>query len=535
VQGVGSVLKFIGMTAIVVAVPILVHAQPAHIYGIHDDSSVATDWTTRCPGGASWMTATEALGANPLDLSSKNYNPVAGSKVVARLNYGYFPQGTIPVAAQYANFAQRVKNFVQNSTGCDTWVIGNETNLAAEWPDDGAGNLAEVTPESYATCYIQCYNAIKSVRPNDKVLPQAISPWAGPYGPGNLGGYNHVGMSYTWSDYLYRMLVSITGGGVTPDGLAMHINSRGYANIFDPVYIQAAGLTQSFTWYVYRDWIQFGTPRSLWNLPLYATECNGMCFWQGGLPGGGSCDPYVAGWMQAVFADINTWNQNAKDFSLPIYRCVNMYRWCCDGWTIDGASNRATILADLQTAAGFNYQWPAFGGNSLSPGTPGGVKITSGITATASSQFSAGEAPAFAFDGNTATKWASTNAAKVHWMAVDLGSEKPIKGYTVKSAGTNGEPAYTNTVGYYIETSSVSATGPWNINTMVRTNTPTSGGGSTDGPAVSSVVYGTPVWARYIRLYVNAPSKVDDYARITEFEIYTGTPTSAGPTWELYE
>src|SRR5438045_2470423 len=78
--------------------------EPSTIYGIHDDSPASvSEWTSRCPSGISWITATEGLGANPADISGKTYSVTSGSKVIARLNYGYFPNGTIPLASQYGN------------------------------------------------------------------------------------------------------------------------------------------------------------------------------------------------------------------------------------------------------------------------------------------------------------------------------------------------------------------------------------------------------------------------------------------------
>ena len=422
------------LAAVAAALALPAAAQPPHIYGIHDDIPMPTDWINTCPGQTAWITATEAIGTNPSDTGGKVFSAPAGSKILARLNNGYFPNGTIPVPAQFANFATRCANFAAASTGCDTWVIGNETNLAIEWPNDGASNLVYISPADYANCYKQCHAAIKAVRPAHKVLVQAVGPWGGPYGPGNLGGYAHVGQPDNWPDYMHKMLTAITtgAGAVTPDGIATHINSRGYAAsaLQAGPYVTAGSLTLDFSWGVHRDWVQFGIPRNLWSLPLFGTECNGLFWWKGGGPESAGDPPYQAGWLQGLYASLNTWNQAAAQFAMPLYRCANMYRWGnWDGWTIDAAPSRAAILSDLASAAAGNHQWPAFGGNAVSIATPSGAKITTGITVTADSQYDAGTyAATNAFDGNLATKWTSTSTADTHWIAADLGSPKVVTG-----------------------------------------------------------------------------------------------------------
>ncbi len=500
--------------------------QPAYIYGIHDDSSNVSEWTSHCPSGQSWITATEEIGSNPADTNGKTYNPPSGCKILGRLNNGYFPNGTIPLPAKYQDFATRCANFASASSNCDTWIIGNETNVTTECPNDGGYNLVYISPENYADCYKKCYAAIKAVRPAHKVIVQALGPWGGPYGSSVKDGYNVPAMPENWVDYYYKMVTAITTGtgAVTPDGFALHINSRGWTSgaLADGPWIETNNLTLDFSWGVRRDWIQFGIPRNLWNLPLYATECNGLYYWKGGGPATPSDPSYATGWIQQVYSDVNSWNQNAKNFSMPIYRCVNMYRWCswCDGWNIDGSPQEGTILSDLSSAAGNNYTWPSYGGNALNVGTPSGMPYSTGITATADTEFSSSYTAAKAFDGDVNTKWCSTNASKVHWLVADLGAAKTINGYIVRHASSAGDSATFNTTGFYIQIGA-SATGPWTLHTMVRTNTP-----GVQPSASTALVYNTPVTARYVRLYVNSPSyaDADDYARIQEFEIVGPVP-----------
>ena len=39
--------------------------------------------------------------------------------------------------------------------------------------------------------------------------------------------------------------------------------------------VNAAGQQLNFSFNVYKDWVDYGIPASLWSLPLYAIECNG--------------------------------------------------------------------------------------------------------------------------------------------------------------------------------------------------------------------------------------------------------------------
>jgi hypothetical protein len=365
-------------------------AESPYLYGIHDHSPDPSEFLSRitnATGSGGWITATVAVGANTNDLTGVNFNPLAnaGHTVICRINYGYFPDGTIPVPAKYNDFAVRCKSFVSNSSGCNIWLIGNELNLSAEWPFDGV-RFNYVSPQEYAVCFRKAYDAIKSIRPGDKVIPQATAPWGGPYGAGaqNVGGTNYPsdGVPLTWVQYQNQVLSAITNSGPV-DGIALHIGSRGYhyADIHSTNKFGSLGLYSSF--YVYKDWIDFGIPPALYHLPLYVTECNGLYYWKGGGPPGE--DPsqhYEPGWMQEIYAEINRYNQSAATNGRPVFRCFNLYRWCanCDGWNIDGASDayKAQILGDLDAAAAQRYAWPAYQPATNAPPAPLGVAAAVG-------------------------------------------------------------------------------------------------------------------------------------------------------------
>ena len=365
-------------------------AESPYLYGIHDHDPNPSEFLaqiTNATGAGAWITATVAVGANTNDFSGVNFNAFAntGHTVICRINYGYFPEGTIPVVAQYDAFALRIKNFVANSAGCTIWLIGNELNLSAEWPFDGA-RFNYVSPQDYAACFRKAYNAIKSIRPNDKVIPQASAPWGGPYGPGafNVNGMNYPadGQPLTWVQYQRQTLVAITNSGPL-DGIALHIGSRGYHYADIHSTNKFAGLNLYSSFYVYKDWIDYGIPPELYHLPLYVTECNGLYYWKGGGPPGE--DPtqhYEPGWMQEIYAEINRYNQIAATTGKPIFRCFNLYRWCafCDGWNIDGASNpyKTQILSDLALAAAQKYSWPAYVSSTNAPPAPTNLLATVG-------------------------------------------------------------------------------------------------------------------------------------------------------------
>jgi len=347
--------------------------ESPYLYGIHDAEPIPSEFLNRLNTGGvtGWVTATVAIGANPGDMSGADFRSISnqGHTVICRLNYGYCNVGTIPPSDQYAAFAQRCANFVAHSQGCSLWVIGNETNLAAEWPPVN-GRKVYVSPQSYASCFRLCYDAIKAVAPGHKVVTQALAPWAGPYGTGTVCGFPHDAMPLNWVTYLNQMLTAIQNStpgpyGTGPDGIALHINSRGYrySDIHSTQKINAGGQMLYFSFYVYKDWVNLGIPQSLWHLPLYATECNGNYYWKGGHPEA-PAEHYEPGWVQEIYAEINRWNtQEAPAAGKPLYHCVNLYRWCayCDPWNIDGGDNpyKGQILSDLDAAVQQRYQWLA--------------------------------------------------------------------------------------------------------------------------------------------------------------------------------
>lgn len=104
-----------------------------YLYGLHDPGGEHHMLDAGRPG---WIVFTEGIGHDPNDRSGADYRPYSdrGLGIITRLNNGYYPAGTIPNSAHYADFARRCANFVAASPGCKIWIIGNETNYRIERP-----------------------------------------------------------------------------------------------------------------------------------------------------------------------------------------------------------------------------------------------------------------------------------------------------------------------------------------------------------------------------------------------------------------
>jgi PKD repeat protein len=496
------------------AAPVI--AQSPYIYGIHDHDPNPQEYLNRIEAGGAtgWVTATVAIGSDPNDHGGGDFTWLAnrGHTVIVRLNNGYCPNGTIPEPARYDDFAQRAANYVAASNGASIWVIGNETNLAGEWPLVN-GRLQFVSPQDYATLFRKVFNAIKAVRPDARVVPQALAPFAGPYNPGETCGYPHDGNPLNWVHYMNQMLTAIKStGGV--DGIAVHINSRGYSysDIHSTQKVSAGGQDLFFSFYVYKDWIDHGIPTDLYHLPIYATESNGIHYWSGNHPE----DPashYEPGWVQEVYAEIDRYNSTAAATGKPIYRCVNMYRWCgwCDGWNIDGSPYEGQILFDLEQAVAAGYRWPD-GSAPPPPPIPTGDNLARDAAAWAvSSSYSSDYGGDRATDGvvSASSKWTSDGLSATSWLALDLGSEARVNGFIVRHAGDAGELHSYNTQAYLLEAGD-SLTGPWT--TLVTVD-------NSQQEASTTSVLADGVTTRFVRLFIT-DAGIDTYARIPEFEVY---------------
>lgn len=182
------------------------HAQESpFLYGIHDHDTNIQEYldhlNSRGIGG--WVTATVAIGSNPSHTGGDDFRWIAnqGHTVTVRLNHGYCGSGTIPTPDKYDDYARRAANYVAATQGADIFIIGNETNLAVEWPPVG-GHASYVSPQDYAVVFRKTYDAIKAVRPDAKVISQALAPFAGPYSAGSTCGYSHDANPLNWVRYM---------------------------------------------------------------------------------------------------------------------------------------------------------------------------------------------------------------------------------------------------------------------------------------------------------------------------------------------
>ncbi|WP_083957779.1 cellulase family glycosylhydrolase [Herbidospora mongoliensis] len=143
-----------------------------------------------------------------------------------------------------------------------------------------------------------------------------------------------------------------------------------------------------------------------------------------------------------------------------------------------------------------------------SPAQAAPVLISAGKPATASSIEATGLEAGKAVDGNTATRWASTEGVDPQWIRVDLGAS-----YSLSRVKLTWEAAYASA--YRIEISPDGGT--WS--TAYSTTT---GNGATDDLTISGT-------GRYVRVYGTARGTVWGYS-LWEFEVYGETPTGGDTT-----
>lgn len=139
------------------------------------------------------------------------------------------------------------------------------------------------------------------------------------------------------------------------------------------------------------------------------------------------------------------------------------------------------------------------------------TNIALGKTASANAYHTQGEAPQYAVDGSTGSKWTSV-ASSPNWLTIDLGQSYHLKRWVVKHAGAGGEPTFYNTKDFKLQASNdgINFT---DVDIVMGNST-----NITDRSIHSN--------ARYVRLYITqgTQSGYDGYVRIPEFEVY-GTPS----------
>lgn len=262
-----------------------------------------------------WMVETYELGRDPYNLTGVDLSSWSGYGTIARLNHGYYPNGTIPLPQYYQDFAIRCANFVMNTVGCDHFIIGNEPNHSQEWPQQ------RIYANEYVECYNLCYQEIKNVVPSAKILPAAIAPWNAESGD--------------WLEYFQYILDNI----VDCDSVTLHTYTHGA----DPslIYSEAKMGTpyqdRYYNFYAYRDFMD-RIPGRFSDVPVYITETD-------------QNDPWLnvnQGWVRNAYQEIDNWN---KTHAQKI-QCLSLYRWQYDQWEIKGRDN---VILDFLAAQENEY------------------------------------------------------------------------------------------------------------------------------------------------------------------------------------
>lgn len=281
-----------------------------YIYGIHDREGA------HILQGKGYCVITELVG----DGNGADYSSVPAVPIV-RLNYGYFPNGTIPTPDRYDDFSDKVARYVEKSQGCHLWILGNEPNHSIERP-----NGIPILPTDYARLYALCRQKMSI---SDKLLIGAIAPWnAETTYPGNERG--------DWIQYLDDVLANIYDYGITPDGITVHTYTHGSNPflILDESRMNTPFQDRYYNFRAYRDFLSVIPP----SIPVYITETDQNDVWL----------DENNGWCQTAYNEINEWNK-AHNGQI---KCLTLYRWNYDKWRLKDKQN---VLADFQMALDKNY------------------------------------------------------------------------------------------------------------------------------------------------------------------------------------
>lgn len=271
-----------------------------YLYGYHE------------PGGSlpagSWICFTHELGHDPSHQGGFDYTPWAQYNILARLNNGYHPHGTIPLPDQYEDFAKRVENWARNSQGCDKWIIGNEPNHSQEWPEG-----SPILKELYVECFNRCTARI------GPAIPAAIAPW-------NV----ETGDWLTYFQYIMENALGVKG-------VALHTYTHGddpslitNMETMDPPFVDR--------FFHFRAYVNF-MPYIPEYLPVYITETNKDMPWP----------DHNNGWVQEAYKEVDRWNKTEK----PTIHCLCLYRWphYDDKWIV----GKQRVIEDMKEAVEHGY------------------------------------------------------------------------------------------------------------------------------------------------------------------------------------
>ena len=329
-----------------------------YIFGMHDPGG---EYLMAEAGKRGWILFVHALGHDPSNCPGFDYSLHAdqGFAVMARLNHGYEPDGTIPHSRHHGAFAECCAQWAGKSSACHIWVIGNEMNYAVERPgvryDRGQNPPAVVevgeviTPAIYTSCYRLCRDAIHAVpgHEDDEVLVGAVAPWnAQTAYAGNSQG--------DWIRYYQDILKLL--GPQRCDGITVHTYTHGA----EPQLVHSETRFKSppfdnhhYDFRAYRDFMD-AIPLNMRHLPVYITETDQDVEWKN----------ENTGWVQRAYGEIDWWNRqpgHQQILALLLYRWPRGY----DKWGIEG---KAGVIEDFRAAMANEYVWH-----------PGGIPLVRGV------------------------------------------------------------------------------------------------------------------------------------------------------------
>lgn len=469
------------------------------IYGLHDAGG-----ESHMGANKGWIVWTQAIGTSGSGGDDYSHHSNQGYGVIVRLNHGYESSGTLPVEAQYDQFAARCADYVASSHGVDYWIIGNECNLPREWPQNinGDPNTGEaITATRYVKCYNKCYAAIKAKSPNAQICPAPTATWSPPF-PGR-------GVD----DFLKYWTNCLTGiGAAKIDGLILHAYTHGC----DPSLVTSTEKMQNdpykdvyYHFFVYKN-LMAAIPADMRTKPVLITECDQL------VECGTGSNPIHAwrntnsGWVRNIYEEIDRWNRaNTQKI-----RCVALFRWelATEGPYTFGIRDKPGVIADFEGAVAASYKWGVvIDPGDLIPGVPIGTNVARTATVATDSNFSASYTGQKAIDGiiSQESKWTSANTPPPHWLKLDLGAHKTVTGFIVRHAESGGvDASFFNTQAFCIQ-SGQTFDGPWTNEGVVNNSAQ---------DEETFLRYPTPKSLRYVRLFITDPGP-DNYARIPEFEV----------------
>lgn len=302
----GNVITFDSMSGQDVKPEPVPVQKPYSLFGVHDEFQSPEDAKSILKGDG-WMLFTfKFQGDNyPRTFDFQKYG---NARKIARLNWDYGGQGTIPERPMHKECAARFAEFVKNS-GVQYVTIGNEQNAAiydnGKW--NGERATSPIEPEEYGEFFNLVYKEIKKVSPTCNVITGALQYYAG--FKWIWGGYTGI----TPLEYEKRMweVISVADGrGIhtysfdgSPDDVT---NNPKFTD--DPLreYIRGFGS--------YRQQIEWSHPKAR-GIKNYILETNpyGQRGWK----------EYKYGWIKSIYSDVAKYN----DKNGGNIQCVVLFRW----------------------------------------------------------------------------------------------------------------------------------------------------------------------------------------------------------------